>query len=349
MNDLASDTPTTCGESDFVIRTLYEIACEYDKGFEHQVRRILELGVKRFDLDIGILSHVSGGSYTVVKQVSPAGVPLHDGDVFPLGNTYCAIAVAADGPVGFEHVAQSEISTHPAYRGFGLESYIGIPVRVKRELYGTLNFSSPDPRPREFSRVDVEALMLMAAWVGSELSRRQTEDELKRAKQELVRQSQEDPLTRLYNRRGLEQKLVRLNRRNEYTGHPLIGMAIDIDDFKAVNDHAGHSIGDQLLVATAEVISASLRPDDICGRVGGDEFMVLLPACSTSEAQAIAERVRGAIGRLAIDTATASISPSASIGVAPLPAGVGTATDALAILGDALRRAKAAGKNAVAG
>ena len=109
--------------------------------------------------------------------------------------------MAANGPVGFEHVAQTEISTHPAYRCFGLEAYIGMPVKVKGALYGTLNFSRPRPRPRVFSDIDIDALKLMSAWVGSELSRRHTEEELKLAKQELEQQSREDPLTHLYNSR----------------------------------------------------------------------------------------------------------------------------------------------------
>ena len=259
----SSQPITGSGESELVIRALYEIAGEYDKGFDHQIVRILELGLKRFDLDIGILSNIPDSVYTVVKQVSPTDVPLHDGDVFQLGNTYCSITLAANGPVGFEHIAQTEVSTHPAYESFGLEAYIGVPVYVKGEVYGTLNFSSPKPRPRVFSEVDIDALQLMAAWVGSELSRRQTEEELKQAMGKLERQSREDPLTHLYNRRGFEEKLVRLTRRSKFHGSDLIGMVVDIDDFKVVNDTHGHSIGDQVLETVAESISNSVRPNDI--------------------------------------------------------------------------------------
>ncbi len=115
--------PMTGGsQSELVIRTLYDIASEYDKGLEHQIQRILALGLKRFDLDIGILSTVRDGTYTIIKQVSPTGISLNDGDSFPLGTTYCSITLCANGPVGFEHVAQTDVSTHPASRNFGLEA-----------------------------------------------------------------------------------------------------------------------------------------------------------------------------------------------------------------------------------
>lgn len=339
--------PQDYGDSQLVIRALYEIAGEYDKGLDHQVKRILELGLKRFDLDIGILSNIQDANYTVIKQVTPEDVPLNDGDAFQLGNTYCSITLAANGPVGFEHVAESEISTHPAYRSFGLEAYIGVPVHVRGEPYGTLNFSSPNPRPRVFSDVDIDALRLMAAWVGSELSRRQTEEELKQAKVELELQSREDPLTHLYNRRGLEEKLVRMTRRSRFHGPDLIAMVIDVDDFKSINDDYSHSTGDRVLEAIAETISNSVRPNDICARVGGDEFIVLLADCLHATAEKVAMRIRESVNALRIQTPATTVRPAVSIGAGPVPEDARTVTEVLAALCPALQRVKVSGKNAV--
>lgn len=334
--------------SELVIRTLYEISGEYNLGLKHQIHRILQLGLERFDLNIGILSKIEGDTYTVVQQISPPHVALQNGVEFPLGRTYCSITMAANGPVGFEHVATSGISSHPAYKDFGLESYVGAPVQVKHKPYGTLNFSSPEPKPRAFSAVDIDALKLMAAWVGSELSRRQTEHDLRQAKEMLEQQSREDQLTGLYNRRGLEQMLARLARRSGCAEHPLVGIVIDVDDFKSVNDKFGHAVGDRALVEIAQAISDSVRPNDICGRVGGDEFMVLLPSCAMPEASGIAERIRDTVNALKLETGSRAINPSVSVGLVALPAGVTAVTDALAALGPALKRAKADGKNVVA-
>ena len=334
-------------ESELVIRTLYEIASEYDLGFEHQIKRILRLGLTRFNLEIGILSKIRDNKYTVVHQVSPETIPLADGVEFPLGDTYCSVTMKAEGPVGFEHVRNSRISAHPAYRAFGLEAYIGVPVRVKKELYGTLNFSSPTPQARAFTEIDIEALKLIAAWVGSELSRRQTETELVQAKEILQRQSHEDPLTHLYNRRGLEEKMIRLARRCTHFQTSLAGIVIDVDDFKAVNDTFGHSVGDNVLVAISNAISRAVRPHDLCGRVGGDEFMVLLPDCPSSEARSIAERIRVATSKLSIETGSTRVIPSVSLGVFEMPPDVTDVTEALAASCEPLQQAKKAGKNRV--
>jgi len=334
-------------DSQLVIRTLYEIAGEYDLGFEHQIKRILRLGLTRFNLEIGILSSVRDNRYTVVHQVSPKTIALADGVEFPLGDTYCSVTMKADGPVGFEYVRNSSIAEHPAYRAFGLEAYIGIPVRVKNSVYGTLNFSSPNPQPRAFSDVDIETLGLIAAWVGSELSRRQTEAELLRAKEMLQKQSNEDPLTRLYNRRGFQEKMVSLAARCANSQTSLAGIVIDIDDFKMINDTYGHSVGDDALVAIASAISRVVRPQDICGRVGGDEFMVLLPDCSSSEASSIAKRVCETANNLSIETGSTVVSPSISLGVFELPPDVRDVTEALAVSCAPLQKAKKAGKNQV--
>lgn len=336
-----------CSESELVIRTLYEIAGEYDRGLPHQVRRILRLGLARFDLDIGILSHIREGRYTVIHQVSPPGAALRDGAEFPLGDTYCCMTMAADGPFGLEHVAQSEFCSHPAYRSFCLESYVGVPVRVRDTVYGTLNFSSPDPRPRAFSSADMDALRLMASWVGSELSRRQTEQALIIANKRLEAQAREDPLTHLLNRRGFEQKLGRLVERCARSEDDLIGLAIDVDDFKTINTDFGYATGDRALVAIAEAIANAVRPTDICGRVGGDEFMVLLPNCSLRDAQNIAQRLRTAVNAIRIASQTGQVRLSVSIGVVPLVADVRGVTGALAASEDALRAAKASGKNTI--
>jgi diguanylate cyclase (GGDEF)-like protein len=335
-------------ESELVIRTLYEIAAEYDRGFEHQVKRLLQLGLTRFNLEIGILASIHEDTYTVVHQVSPDELPLQDGTQFPLGDTYCSITMEADEPVGFDHVGTSSIAKHPAYHSFGLEAYVGIPVKVDSDVYGTLNFSSPTPKPRAFSDVDIDTLKLMAVWVGSELSRRKTEMELLRAKEELEKQSLEDPLTCLFNRRGFEDRLARLARRCTYLKKSLAGIVIDVDDFKTINDRFGHSVGDKALIEIACAISHAVRPYDIVGRIGGDEFMVLLPECPSNKAIEIAEGVRLAVSDLHIQAESISIRPSISLGVFEVPPDLDSVTAALEASHASLKSAKSSGKNKVA-
>ncbi|MEW6224412.1 MAG: GGDEF domain-containing protein [Chloroflexota bacterium] len=87
-----------------------------------------------------------------------------------------------------------------------------------------------------------------------------------------------DPLTRLHNRRGIEHAAIDLMRR--HPGRPLALLFVDLDGFKSINDRLGHAEGDRALVAMADVLRDTFRADDIVGRVGGDEFVVLLSPAS---------------------------------------------------------------------
>lgn len=144
---------------------------------------MLDLGLDCFGLEIGILSQIQGDEYQVLHCLHGGDIPLEDGACFSLDRTYCALTMAADGPVGIECMGETLHHTHPAYRDFQLESYLGTPVFVGGKVFGTLNFSSPIARDRKFHQVDFDAVQLMAAWLGSELARLQKEEQLRRAEE----------------------------------------------------------------------------------------------------------------------------------------------------------------------
>ncbi|ACY18255.1 sensor histidine kinase [Haliangium ochraceum] len=157
-------------ESEAVIRTLYEITADYGRGFAHQMQRLLALGCRRFQLDIGILSRIVDDRYEVLHVFAPPALELAAGAEFPLEKTICSITLQTTGPLAIEAMGRSPHRTHPAYAAFQLESYVGVPVMVDGERLGTLNFSSAKEYPRAFTAVDLECLQLMAVWVASELS-----------------------------------------------------------------------------------------------------------------------------------------------------------------------------------
>jgi small subunit ribosomal protein S15 len=107
----------------------------------------------------------------------------------------------------------------------------------------------------------------------------------------------EDPLTRLHNRRFVFGQLAALVRGARRHRRPLAAAMIDIDGFKAVNDRHGHEAGDEVLVATAEALQRALRAEDVIGRLGGEEFLALLPDTGPEAAARAAERLRGAVAR----------------------------------------------------
>jgi PAS domain S-box-containing protein len=165
-------------QTEDALRTLHEITSAHDMDYMEKVAALLENGCRQFRMPIGILAHIEGDHYEIIQAVSPDGSIL-PGDILELGNTYCRETIRADGPIGFEHAANSEWKSHPCYREFNLEAYLGIPVMAGDRVYGTLNFSSPQPRATRFTTTDIEILRLMGQWLGGQISSQQTEQALK--------------------------------------------------------------------------------------------------------------------------------------------------------------------------
>ncbi len=106
------------------------------------------------------------------------------------------------------------------------------------------------------------------------------------------RLAREDPITGLASVRAYHERLALEVDRMRRHGRPLSLMYLDLDDFKRVNDERGHRAGDELLGRVGRVLVASVRKVDLCGRLGGDEFGILMPETDAEEAAHVAERVR---------------------------------------------------------
>ena len=100
-----------------------------------------------------------------------------------------------------------------------------------------------------------------------------------------------DPLTGLYNRRFAEQRLAAEVSRSERRGHPLTVITLDLNDFKQINDTYGHPAGDQVLQEFASRLNKVIRGSDLAVRLGGDEFLVVLPECTAEQLQIVLERL----------------------------------------------------------
>ncbi|WP_299569474.1 sensor domain-containing diguanylate cyclase [uncultured Shewanella sp.] len=287
--------------SEQVIRRLYQITHDHKKGFEAQIVELIQMGLERFGLDIGILSKIEDNNYFVNHCVTPEDVPMKPGDRFDFDATYCSITCSAKAPVAIEHVGNDKrFAFHPAYKAFGLESYIGVPIHFKDELYGTLNFSSPTPFPRQFRDSDIDALQLMASWIEVELIRREQETELKNLNNKLKYQANYDSLTNIPNRRGMHRKLLKgMNHLNRMGGECTLAI-VDIDHFKKLNDAYGHPKGDEALVIIANGINDSLRDYEFVARLGGEEFMIWLPDTNAKGSSIVFKRVMKTISEISI-------------------------------------------------
>jgi diguanylate cyclase (GGDEF)-like protein len=157
-----------------------------------------------------------------------------------------------------------------------------------------------------------------------------------------------DALTGIYNR-GYFHNVSKniLNEVNQNKSQVSMIM-MDVDLFKGLNDTHGHQIGDMVLQNTVEVCKSLLRDKDIIGRVGGEEFSVVLPETTLEEAIKIAERIRQAIEKLKINNNGSSVQTTVSLGVASsTQVDMGTLDDLILISDQALYRAKADGRNCV--
>ncbi len=157
----------------------------------------------------------------------------------------------------------------------------------------------------------------------------------------------QDPLTGLSNRRHfidvVEHEIARAVRH----ARPLAFCIIDIDHFKSINDVHGHLEGDRVLRHMADTLRGLLRANDIVGRIGGEEFGLLLPETGPEAAMEIAERLRVAVQQAACEAGSTALSVTISIGMAMLGGDIQTRSSLMASADAALYRAKAAGRNRV--
>ncbi len=124
-----------------------------------------------------------------------------------------------------------------------------------------------------------------------------------------------DPLTGVLNRRGFFQGAAIVMDRNRRSLTPLSVLAFDLDHFKSINDRWGHAVGDSVLQLFATVVRKTMRAGDVIGRVGGEEFVAILPG-TLSDAAAVAERVRAAFAAAGADLDGRRIAATVSAGVA---------------------------------
>ena len=170
--------------------------------------------------------------------------------------------------------------------------------------------------------------------------------ELQQALEKVHHLSIHDELTGMYNRRYLTEALHREKARFDRSGSDFSVCLLDIDHFKLINDECGHAAGDAVLQEFARLTQSGLRAGDMCGRFGGEEFMLLLPHTKPERAMVIAERLRLAVEHRDFPGVPASRRITATTGIAAYRAGEDTA-QTIERADAALYRGKAQGRNRV--
>ncbi|MEP6913546.1 MAG: diguanylate cyclase [bacterium] len=247
-------------------------------------------------------------------------------------------------PLIVKNVMGAGLTPAPAERKYKTESFISYPITMGGRKIGVLNVTDKSGG-RIFDEVDLSMLEIIGPQIAVALERAEWQE---RATQFQL-MSITDPLTGLLNRRYLEERLTEeLNRSKRYS-YPMSCLMIDIDDFKSYNDRNGHQAGDVALKITAHSLKAALRSADIACRYGGEEFCILLPQTSLTEAGVIAERMRHKVTET--DYPYGKSQPqrtvSISIGISTFGKHIDTAESVIAAADRALYDAKRLGKNRI--
>lgn len=256
-----------------------------------------------------------------------------DASETPRSESFCAHAIRQRAPLLIpDATLDPRVADYPAVtEDPHVRSYAGVPL-VTSDGYNVGALCAVDTRRREFSESELDILRNFARIVVNEM--------------ELRRIAERDQLTGVLTRRGFIEKANQEIARCHRYGRTASLVLIDVDHFKTVNDTWGHPAGDRVLRELAATIEAAGRSADVLGRLGGEEFAMLLPETGVAEARAAAERFRAAIAArpIAVDPPH-TITVTASFGIAMLDATTTMAEEWIARADEPLYRAKREGRN----
>ena len=271
---------------------------------------------------------------------------------------HSVVITARDGTIEWVNPAFSAMS------GFSREDSVGKTPRIQRsghhgtsfyaDLWGTIlsgrTWEGETTNLRKDGSVYVEDQTITpvkdeAGEITHFVAVKRDVTERRRYEDAIVHLARHDPLTDLPNRRVVEENLARLVAR---AGRRLSSalLLVDLDNFKEINDRAGHAAGDEVLRAFARLFLDAVRPGDLVGRIGGDEFVVLLEGAGAEEARAAAERIRDRATTVPLPEGYAGPPIGASVGVALVP-GHQAPGEVLATADAALYEGKSLGKGLV--
>jgi diguanylate cyclase (GGDEF)-like protein len=175
----------------------------------------------------------------------------------------------------------------------------------------------------------------------------ETNAKLKTASERLEKLAHIDSLTDIFNRAGIERILTDEYNRAQRGGYPLIAIMLDCDDFDRINQSLGHRVGDVVLREIVGRMKETLRPSDQIARIGGDEFLLLLPETRLAEGMLVAEKIRLAVAESPLRLAHETIRVTASFGVLALPYEFCSIEELLSLVRLAVNESKGLGKNRV--
>jgi diguanylate cyclase (GGDEF)-like protein len=245
---------------------------------------------------------------------------------------FCNHTISQNEPLSVpDALADPRFSANPRVAGAPyIRSYLGVPLTTP-DGYNVGSVCASDTKPRAFDPTQIAIMQSLAKLVVEQLELRQI--------------AKQDPMTDALTRRGFFAEVEKDFKRSRRYERPSALVVIDVDSFKAINDGYGHPAGDEVLVAISRICNQTLRQSDRFGRIGGDEFALLLPETNADEALQCAERIRAQIADLRVKSGSQTGAVSASFGVAPLAPDIGHPDQWFVEADIALYEAKRDGRN----
>lgn len=284
------------------------------------------------DLNTGRIAHVR----------TDEGDALHIGEEFREGDSWIALSCKHGTELHFDDLSRERQPLPLLTAG---ERWVDSPravhiqpIAVDGRVLGAVALW--DSSPAMIQKQDAESMRLLCS-IAAPALHGVLEYEA------LDRRAAADPLTGLPNRGAFDGRFAAVCAHFQRYGRPFGLIIIDIDHFKTFNDSWGHEAGDRVLQHVATLIQSSIREVDMPARLGGEEFVVLLPETLLEQSLGVAERIRETLERSQMAWNGRPLGVTASLGVASCPETCLVATDALAAADAALYRSKATGRNRV--
>jgi len=229
---------------------------------------------------------------------------------------------------------------------FPIRAFAGAPIVVNDQVIGGVGFANTAPHTGKFLDLEIEVVRLAGSIIAREIARTEADEKIARRERELHELATTDPLTNLPNRRELLRRGQREVDRAERYATRFSFAIIDIDHFKAINDGHGHATGDLALVETANILKSAMRAVDCVGRIGGEEFAILMPETLGNGALDAMEKIRREIETHTYFSKDMDLSITASFGVATHQDGE-SLEDVMSRADQLLYLAKQSGRNQV--
>jgi len=243
----------------------------------------------------------------------------------------------------------AHLTGHWAALGFPADyapmtSFLGVSIRSRGQFFGRLSLANKltsNGLATDFSELDEQVVLTLASQAGTAIQNLQLLHDSKE-------QARHDSLTGLLNHSTILNALTQELSRAERNRHPLAVLIADLDHFKEVNDTHGHPVGDTVLREAAQRLRETARSYDHVGRVGGEEFLIIVPNCDLVELRECGERFRSAISDMPFDTSSGQLTITVSIGATVWSSEHPLSPELLFKMADyALYRMKSRGRNGI--